>query len=123
MWNPLAEGKKKPTKVGKDTLMFNFDKEYLELGTLFDDEYITTDDINRKEGISYKVKKIHFNLKVNKIYNLKEFVNKIDSFETTSRVNSKQGKLFNRLNDNVVFFVDNGRLKFMEMTISLYTVD
>ncbi len=115
----------KISKVTKDTLMFSFDREYLEQDKIFDSEYKIRDGNNRSEGISLEIKEVHYGLRVKEIYDLKQFTDRVEQFKTGGRIKSRHGKLFDRLNRNVVIFVDNSekQLKFMEMEVSLYTID
>ena len=106
-------------------LMFCFDRDCLKTNKLNADEYIRLEDYNQTHGISFKIKKTHWDLKVGKILDLNKFSEKIGGFKTAGRDTSDNGKLFERLNNNVVIFVDDSgrKLRFMEMSVALYSID
>mgnify|MGYP003472257254 FL=1 len=105
--------------------MFYFDRDYLRISKYNEDEYVSLEDYDHTHGISFKIRKIHLDLKTGKILNLKFFSQKVGDYKTASRDTSDDGKLFERLNNNIVVFVDrsSGQLKFMEMSVALFSID
>lgn len=111
------------SKVTKDTLLFYFDRDYIKSSTFNADAYVRSEDYNQTQGVSFKIKKLYSILNTGEILDLKEFSQRIGDFKTAGRDKSNNGKLFERLNNNVVIFVDKCSGQFMEMSVALYYLD
>lgn len=113
------------SKIFKDTLMFEFNREDFRISKFDEDQYVPVHYYDRPQGVSFKTKEIHYNLNTGNILSFREFADNLSNFTTSNRDQSEPGKLFERLSYNVIIFVENSNktTKFMEMEVAIYEID